>query len=129
MRISRKFICLGLGWAVLLVAGLYLTGGLSPAPGAVVKAKQDRQVALARSKYVRCLTLSYATGHRSSASQSEVTGACASEAEPVRATFIRAGFLAPHAQKEIEALAEATYREMLILIPPCPEDKSPSLMS
>ena len=132
MAISRKFIGLTLAWSVLFVAGLHLTGGISPAPGAQAasaQAKLDRRAASARANYVRCLTLNYAAGHRRGASQLEITNACAEKSGPARAAFIRAGFPVPRAHKEIDELAAATYREMLILIPPCPEDKSPSLMS
>jgi hypothetical protein len=129
MVFPNKFICLTLGWAVLLVAGLYLTAAPSAAPAEAAKAKQDRQVARARSNYVRCLTLSYTTGHRSGAKEAEVTNACAREAGPARAAFIQAGFPVPRAQREVAAIAAATFQEMLILIPPCRENNMPAHMS
>ena len=132
MGISRTFTCLTLGWSLLLVAGLHLTGGLIAAPGdaaAMAQAKQDRRAAVAHADFVRCLTLSYAAGQPSGASQREVTNACAQKSDGARAALIRAGFPVPQAQKVIDGIALATYREMLILIPPCPEDKAPARIS
>ncbi len=126
MRMSKTYIYMTSAWAVLLLAGLMVTAG---EPSAPAQTKMGRQVAAAEGGYVRCLKLRYASGHRSGNSLALVAGACGEKSDIARAAFLRAGFRLPEAQGRIERLATNTQRKMRILMPPCPEEMTPSPLS